>query len=353
MMPTPHVTVLTAVHNGANFISETISSIHGQTFSDWEYIIVDDASNDGTPDLVEQIQKQDSRIHLLRRFTVGGPYVSANEGLKSARGEYIVRIDADDLAAPFRIDLQLKFLRENPQYRACISPWQEFFDKVVPSGKIHLIPLLPRVLCWYIFFRPFASHSSLCIERTALEELGGYRELSVSQDFHLITQLSRNNWLGVVPEIVSFVRKHPMSLSRTMGTKQVELSIPVMNEQLYFLTGQTWKEEDLRNLFSVSQATSINLKHGINLLARWKSLWKDSLDLNHAEKLELEKLYSSHLCKLLLANAKLHPVGCLGALMKLLQNDPQQVPLALTYFWRVIQSKISVSKKHPAPPFSF
>ncbi|MGH9201995.1 MAG: glycosyltransferase family 2 protein, partial [Vicinamibacterales bacterium] len=85
-MTDPLVTVLTAVRNGARYLPQTISSIRSQTVSDWEYVIVDDASEDDTTDMVEQAMVEDPRIRLLRRETRGGPYIAANEGLAVARG---------------------------------------------------------------------------------------------------------------------------------------------------------------------------------------------------------------------------------------------------------------------------
>src|SRR5262249_40578106 len=122
-MNSPRVTVLTAVRNGARLLSETIASIRAQTFSDWEYIIVDDASDDQTAAVVEAAARTDDRLRLIRRTTAGGPYAAANEGLRWARAEYVVRIDGDDLAPPERIQQQYDFLQRNPQSRACVSFW--------------------------------------------------------------------------------------------------------------------------------------------------------------------------------------------------------------------------------------
>src|SRR5579862_2093130 len=120
-MSYPEVTVITAVRNGERYLPETIASIQAQTFSGWEYIIVDDKSDDHTCKLVEEAQSHDSRIRLLRRKHSAGPYTAANDGLREARGKYIVRIDADDLCPPHRIERQLLYLANHPEYRACVT----------------------------------------------------------------------------------------------------------------------------------------------------------------------------------------------------------------------------------------
>src|SRR5437870_1032891 len=125
-MSAPKVTILTAVRNGVSLLPETVASIQHQTFSDWEYLIVDDASEDGTPDWIAGAARQDPRIRLTRREQQGGPFAAANTGLREARGEYIVRTDADDLSPPRRIEKQLNFLLGHREYRACITPWHSF-----------------------------------------------------------------------------------------------------------------------------------------------------------------------------------------------------------------------------------
>src|SRR5437763_92199 len=117
-MSTPKVTVLTAVRNGAEYLPETIASIRSQSFTDWEYILVDDASTDETPGIIEAAVRSDSRFRMLRRELAGGPYTAANDGIKEARGRYIIRTDADDLSPADRIAKQYRFLEENQQFRA-------------------------------------------------------------------------------------------------------------------------------------------------------------------------------------------------------------------------------------------
>jgi len=79
--------MLTAVHNGAAHLAETIANTQAQSFTDWEYVVVDDASTDQTTQVVERFMASDSRIRLVRRTFRAGPYVAANDGLKESRGQ--------------------------------------------------------------------------------------------------------------------------------------------------------------------------------------------------------------------------------------------------------------------------
>ena len=140
-MSSPEITVITAVRNGASHIAETIRSIQAQTFTSWEYIVVDDASQDGTVQVVEGLMREDARLRLIRRHTSAGPYTAANDGLREARGEWIMRTDADDVSPPLRFQKQRDFLRANPGYRACVSFWQAFDERGLIPGTVTPVPV--------------------------------------------------------------------------------------------------------------------------------------------------------------------------------------------------------------------
>ena len=147
-MSAPLVTILTAVRNGARHLAATVESIRNQTFTDWEYLIVDDASTDETVLMVEDMARRDSRVRLLRRSTSAGPYVAANDGLREARGTYVVRTDADDLSTPNRIEAQLNFLAAHSEYRACVSYWQGFNDAGIIPHTVTPVARNSRVFRW-------------------------------------------------------------------------------------------------------------------------------------------------------------------------------------------------------------
>src|SRR5262245_16184953 len=110
-MTGPTVTVLTAVRNGERFLGETIASIRAQTFEDWEYVIVDDASEDATRDVIAAAGREEPRIRSLLLAAPKGPYGAANAGLAISEGRFISRIDADDRAPADRLQRQVAFMQ--------------------------------------------------------------------------------------------------------------------------------------------------------------------------------------------------------------------------------------------------
>src|SRR5688572_25577736 len=111
---TPPVTVLMSVHNGMPFLKEAVESILHQTFGGFEFVIVDDASTDETPEYLKSIA--DRRVRVLTLPENIGLTAALNHGLREARGEFIARQDADDTSDPRRLEKQVAYLRANSTY---------------------------------------------------------------------------------------------------------------------------------------------------------------------------------------------------------------------------------------------
>lgn len=116
------VSVVMAVRNGERHIRSAIESVLAQSVTDFEFLIVDDASTDSTPAILHEYKQRDGRIRLIRHETCAGPYQSATRGLGAAMGDYIARHDADDLSPPNRLEIQLD---------ACAAP-----DVALVTGAI-------------------------------------------------------------------------------------------------------------------------------------------------------------------------------------------------------------------------
>lgn len=328
-MSSPQVTVLTAVRNGAAYLAETIVSIQNQTFTDWEYIIVDDASDDATVDIVRKFQHNDARISLLQRRSSAGPYVAANDGLAVARGAYIIRTDADDTSTPNRVERQLQFLRDFPQYRACVSYWQALTDQGVVPNAIAVAPENPRVFRWELLLRSPSLHSAVCYERAAINELGGYRALPLSQDYRLWCELTRRGWLGTIPEVLCYVRNHGNRESYTKTQLQLQLALDVLADHMFALTGEQWSREDLAALRTVGYNKPIAVKKGIQLLNRWDRLWQSATDLTPSDRKALSSFSAYRRWSLLRANVRTQPVAAFAGLFKLMTSKPHVLVPAL------------------------
>ena len=107
------VSVITPTYNSAFFIEECIASVSSQTYENFEHIIIDDGSNDGTTDLVKQLAKNDERIRLIELGNNAGAAIARNKGIAEAKGRFIAFLDSDDLWVPEKLQKQIAFMTEN------------------------------------------------------------------------------------------------------------------------------------------------------------------------------------------------------------------------------------------------
>jgi glycosyltransferase involved in cell wall biosynthesis len=188
-----------SVYNGKRYVAEAIESILAQTYSDFEFLIMDDASTDESVSIVEKYASLDSRIKFFSHAKNTGLTKSLNELAKYATGEYIARMDADDVADPTRIEKQMYFLMQHPEVSVCgTRGWlmnedtgeESFLD--VPVGVLSKKQLIYHNQCL---------HPSLVIKRSVFDLVGGYDErFKRSQDYELLLRILRVASIANIPD---------------------------------------------------------------------------------------------------------------------------------------------------------
>jgi glycosyltransferase involved in cell wall biosynthesis len=141
-MHQPLVSVITPTYNAELFIEETIHSVQAQTYTNWELIIVDDASSDTTVAILEKYAAADKRIKYYRLETNSGAAIARNTAIENASGSYIAFLDADDLWMPEKLAKQITFMQaENIQ--VCFSSYELMDETGKSLGK--MVKALPKV----------------------------------------------------------------------------------------------------------------------------------------------------------------------------------------------------------------
>src|SRR4051794_9433663 len=183
MPATPPITVLLPTYNDSRFLPQSVGSILNLTFSDFELLIVDDGSTDGTGELLDRLA--DPRIRLLRNSTNRGLTFSLNRGLDAAQGRYVARMDADDVAEPERLAAQFAFMEGNPSVgitgssRTLIDEQNRF----VAEARATEGDLAIRWKC--LLGSPFA-HPTVMLRRAVLERHKlRYRGVPRAEDYDL------------------------------------------------------------------------------------------------------------------------------------------------------------------------
>ncbi|EKD71401.1 MAG: hypothetical protein ACD_46C00193G0002 [uncultured bacterium] len=213
----PVISVLMSCYNAEKWLHSSIPSVLNQTFFDFEFIIVNDGSTDSTINIIKNYIDIDSRIILLNKINTGLAD-SLNAGIQASRGEWIARIDADDLCEPNRLKSQLIASIKNDKVIFVGSNLLKIdLDGIAiksvnfPTSHSHLVRNLTTI-------RKFPAHSSAFYRTTAVRSVGGYRKrINRAEDRDLWLRLSEIGELASVPELLVQLREHPEQISGDGG----------------------------------------------------------------------------------------------------------------------------------------
>jgi glycosyltransferase involved in cell wall biosynthesis/GT2 family glycosyltransferase len=225
LTPVPLVSVLLAVHNDARFLDLAIASVLGQTVDDLELLVVDDASTDETPGVLAELD--DPRVVALRNDEQLGLAASLNRGLERSAGRYVARLDADDVAHPRRLELQLERMRAEPTLALLGSAVLDLVDG--RPGKLHLSPSGTRGVRWLALFSSPVFHPTVLVDREVLDAHGlRYdTEFPESEDYDLWTRLLRHGEGANLTEPLVLKRVHAGQATARRGDLQVSLAARV------------------------------------------------------------------------------------------------------------------------------
>ncbi len=211
----PIVSIITPTYNRADLIGQTISSVIAQTYTNWELIIIDDASTDTTQEVVESFAKKDNRIHYIRREHHAG--ISANRilGIEKASGKYIAMIDSDDIWIDHdKLAKQVAFLESHSGY-ALVGTQIQTIDTVgTPIGTMIFETSDDKIRSRILLRNQFAQSSVLFSKKAALD-VGSYNtSYTVNEDYDFWLALGTKYKFANIPDIATGYRVHDKSIIR-------------------------------------------------------------------------------------------------------------------------------------------
>ena len=222
-MKIPEISVLTSCFNANEFIEESIESILSQSFGNFEFILIDDGSTDDTLDIIRRYAARDKRIRVVTKEN-SGLQKSLNLGLSLAKGDWIARFDADDVALPDRLERQWQFIKRHRDIILLGGGCLEI-DKSGRHIKQHIYPmnhrgLMKRLEC----LGPFFPHSTAFFSRSRVQDLGGYNpRFRRSQDWDLWLRMARVGLIGCLREPLIKLRKHEKSVTAMNSGRLTEI----------------------------------------------------------------------------------------------------------------------------------
>jgi len=222
------ISVLMPVFNAEKYLREAIESILNQTFTDFEFIIINDGSTDGSKDVI--LSYSDPRIKYVENETNLGLIQTLNNGIHLCRGQYIARMDADDISMPNRLKSQYHFMERHPEVGVC-GTWAKVIDanntvkdKIVNQTRpvfvsIHLLFSVPLV------------HPS-CFIRTTLLQKHPYHPVSAAEDYDLWCCLNDLTQIANIPTFLLYYRWHESNVSNEQKLIQEDSKKQIIRQEL-------------------------------------------------------------------------------------------------------------------------
>ena len=228
-MSNPKVSVLMSVYNGECYLREAIISILNQTFQDFEFIIIDDGSTDSSRDIIDSFG--DPKISVFENDRNLGLTKSLNKGIDLCRGQYIARMDADDISLRERLEKQKNFMDRNEEIGIC-GTWTKTIGE--KSGEIRKYPIHKEDIRCNLLFNNALCHSTLFFRKDALfsSNLKYDTSFRYSQDFDLMVRASAIFPLANIPEVLLLYRIHFRQIAETVKEQQVIAGNKIRESQL-------------------------------------------------------------------------------------------------------------------------
>ena len=245
----PAVTVLMPVRNGAAHVRESIDSILGQTFTDFELLVIDDGSTDATPKILRSIR--DPRLRVVTHPQNRGLVPTLNHGLEIARGEFIARQDHDDISLPTRLQKQVEFLRAHADCALLGTEAMQTDAQGTTAFRL-LRPSGAESIRWYLCFDNAFIHSSVMFRHDVAREFGGYPRSLHSEDYALWSRIARAHPTANLTEPLLRYREHQSSATGSMSAQEAadfdEATGAIRLQNLRAFFGDHARAEDARVL---------------------------------------------------------------------------------------------------------
>lgn len=230
----PKISVIMSVYNGEKFLKESVLSILNQTYADFEFIIINDGSTDLSLEILRGFEEKDKRIRLISRENKGLT-PSLNEGIKLAQGEYIARMDSDDISMPERFEKQITFLEKNKDIALC-GTWAINIDENGNEIGEYKTPITNKEIKKNILFHNPFIHPSVMIRKEIVNNIGLYNEkIKYAQDYEYWLRMIKKNKVANLDDFLIKYRIAKKSMTR-------KSNIPMRLEGLFMRLAYLFKK---------------------------------------------------------------------------------------------------------------
>ncbi len=291
------LTVLMPVYNGAEYLREAIDSVLNQTFADFQFIIIDDGSTDGTAAILAEYECKDRRL-CIHRQTHQGVIATLNKGLELAQGKYIARMDADDMSLPERLAKQVDFLESHPDV-GVLGTGVQIMDGA--GNTFHRLRFATQhgVLRWCLcFFNPIV-HPTVMMRRHIVARAGGYSaEMEHVEDYDLWRRLSCMTRLSNLPAVLLHLRKHDANISNVQASEQRRFSVQVSSLMISHILNEEVPTHIVQRLWDKECQTACDVRPAAELVYRLCQAIVSGSELSTRETQTIRRDAAMRLCRL-------------------------------------------------------
>lgn len=291
----PCVSVVMAVYHADDYLEESIKSILEQTFSDFEFIIVCDDPSQRTKKILTYYKEHDSRVKVF--YGSGTGLVDAvNMGCHLAKGQYIARMDADDICVRDRFEKQIAFLEMHPKIGVC-GAWMEVVDKQGKKMKTRRPPTCPEAIRFGLMFNCCIAQPTVIMRKDCYLRAGYYRQsASYVEDYDLWARLCMITQIASIPDCLVKYRYHETNISKCFSDEHfIEKKKQSFDISVYLIEstmGKTYARElhsffkkwKFEEMMSVAEVMDME-----QFIARLLKDYQDTFLLSSNEKKELHQ----------------------------------------------------------------
>ena len=236
--PMALVSVVLPVFNGESLVGGAVDSVLGQTLTDLELVVVDDGSTDGTAAILASYR--DRRLRVLRFESNRGYMEALNVGVTEASSDCIGRLDADDFAAPNRLQLQMDLMQSDSRIGLVGSGWEWLWldATATPRGGVVTPSTSHAALRLGLHFGNPMPHSSVMFRRQSWIDAGGYLQQEwPAEDYGLWLRMSKISRIRAIPDVLTLMRCLESGVSRSHAERQLAISAQIASDALSELLG--------------------------------------------------------------------------------------------------------------------
>ena len=275
----PKISVVMPAYNAEKYIGESIESILNQTFTDFEFIIIDDGSTDRTAEIIKSYN--DKRIKYVKNEINSGIVFSLNRGLDLAQGKYIARMDADDIAMKERFDKQLNYMEHNSCIAVVGSNINMFGEDI--ETKTFLFDTDCRIAKANLIFNSCLAHPTALIRKSILDDnnLKYNPDFNGFEDYELWWRIAKVSEISVLDDILLNYRIHKMQITQTYSQKDLNKGRMFLKNRLHDLGLElSEQEEELFSKYCINDFAGAD----INLSLKFLEIMTKIVDNNSKSK---------------------------------------------------------------------